>query len=574
MSITVDVAVSDRGGLTARGSAAVSRLLRGMVRMPAGLEVAPGELVEFDPRADTTLEVERNVLVLGRLRMRPDPGVTHTLRFVGVDESLMAGGGMEVRPSDVGLWVLGRLDIAGTPKTEWAWAAGGLLAGQETVELDRPPVGWLPGDEVAVTPTAPGLLAWLRYDVRTVLSVDGTTVRLTEPLAHDHPAVEVGGRVLTAEVLNLTRNVRVEGTPAGRAHVMVLGGRQQISHAVFRYLGPRQADGQYTRGVPGRYPLHFHQVGDGSRGSLVEGVVVRDSGHRGLVPHESHGITFRRCITHNTYDEPYWYDLGGDTRTPQPPSHDLTLVECVASLVKVDPAHQGYTLTGFLLGNGDRNRCVGCVAVGVQGNKNASGFLWPEGAGIGSGLWDFDQCVAHNNRVNGLFAWQNGPDPHEIRNYTAYHNGGAGIADGAYVHGYQYHDSHLTGNGWSGLDVHANSHGSSAVPLTFENLTVDAAGDYAVRVLKHTLPPGGTTVLRNCAFRGYRKAAVGFTYTGSNGPTTADRLDIVDCQRDERLPWVEFLAPLMPGSLVRVIENGQVVDEWKGPDASSDSLRA
>ena len=125
----------------------------------------------------------------------------------------------------------------------------------------------------------------------------------TAPLEHDHPEIgnPFGDDVYTAEVLNLTRNVRIEGTgnhtPSfqphqnGRAHVIFLATEQPqtVKYIELGHLGPRRADKKFTEGVKGRYPLHFHHAKDGSRGSLIEGVVARQSGNRAFVPHASHG---------------------------------------------------------------------------------------------------------------------------------------------------------------------------------------------------------------------------------------------------------------------------------------------
>lgn len=59
--------------------------------------------------------------------------------------------------------------------------------------------------------------------------------------------------------MNLTCNVRIEGTEGHRAHVFIHSSQpQSIRYAQLRYMGPRQADGGYTSLVLGRYGLHFH----------------------------------------------------------------------------------------------------------------------------------------------------------------------------------------------------------------------------------------------------------------------------------------------------------------------------
>ena len=124
----------------------------------AGVTVEDGATLKFHPEQDVTLETDENVLVFGRLEMRPKPPdndawrnsvdswrpyFIHTLRFVDVDERAFVGGGMDPLASDVGLWVRGDgvLDIAGAQKTGWTRLAGSASAGESTITLERVPTG-------------------------------------------------------------------------------------------------------------------------------------------------------------------------------------------------------------------------------------------------------------------------------------------------------------------------------------------------------------------------------------------------------------------------------------------------
>jgi hypothetical protein len=103
----------------------------------AGVVVQPRGQLVFDPEASHRLESSGNVIVLGRLLMRPaTPAVGHRMVFTGVREAGFAGGGMDPIPSDVGLWVTGSVD-----------------AGATTIELQADPEGWRPDDELVLTPT-------------------------------------------------------------------------------------------------------------------------------------------------------------------------------------------------------------------------------------------------------------------------------------------------------------------------------------------------------------------------------------------------------------------------------------
>ena len=531
-----------KGGVPGPGDVAVvsRRILLDTDAKVAGVTVERGGELIFDPSASRTLASTGNVVVEGRLVMRPaSAAVDQLLVFQGVDESRMVGGGMDPVSSDVGLWVMGAgtLDLEGTPRRAWTRLTGAVAAGAGTLALADAPAGWRPGDELLVTPTLPPDQeeSWKAYSPAQVKSVGGGKVTLDRPTKFAHPAVDVltdagSGRVQTAEVLNLSRNVRIEGTPGHRSHIFIRSSRPQtVRHVAIRHMGPRKKADEFTELVLGRYGLHIHMCGDGSRGSKVEGVVIRDTGNHAFVPHLSNGIAFRDCISHNTFEDAYWWDGAPDTRTPGSPSHDILYERCVASMVQYDPPFRGFTLTGFSLGRGNGNVIRDSLTVGIQGDTNAGGYQWPEG---GEGVWVFERNLAHNNANHGIFTWQNTGKLHVISRFTAYHNGGAGISHGAYNNRYTYKDSTLYGNRGGAVIVHADSWGGSESPLQFLNLACHGASqsEYLVTAPRHhgdnEFPPPrfvGST------FTGATKAAFAWLYDGNDGPSTNEIVDIVNC---------------------------------------------
>src|SRR5204862_453436 len=73
----------------------------------AGVQIQPGGTLTFDPASNRTLKSTGNVVVSGQLVMRPSSArIVHRLIFINVDESKFVGGGMDVLPTDVGLWVM------------------------------------------------------------------------------------------------------------------------------------------------------------------------------------------------------------------------------------------------------------------------------------------------------------------------------------------------------------------------------------------------------------------------------------------------------------------------------------
>jgi G8 domain len=440
----------------------------------AGVEIEPGGELVFDPDRRVTLRSSRNVIVRGSLKMHPSsPQIVHRLVFVNVNEGAFEGGGMDPIGSDVGLWVVdhGRLDIRGSRKRAWTRATTDVNSGEQEITLEADPAGWRTGDEIALTPTRSGATDFHDAKIR---AIDGRTIQLSTSTTSSHPKVPVGPG-LGAEVLNLTRNVRIEGRSSGRSHIFIRSSRRQtIKNAAIRYMGPRQGN----EFVAGRYGIHFHMCGRASRGSVVGSVVIRDCGSHAFVPHNSHGITFRDCISYETWEEPYWWDPRTTDRPARPDnfSNGITYDHCVAALVRRQNGTSGDRLAGFWLGTStadNSDRCVGCVAVGVvDGERFSSGFHWPEG---NLGVWVMEDCVAHNNVQNGIFTWQNTPERHVIDRFIAYHNGKAGIEHGAYANRYLYRDSLLYGNGQAGVIQHARSTPDGS-PMRYERITVDGAG--------------------------------------------------------------------------------------------------
>jgi hypothetical protein len=414
----------------------------------SSVEIGPDSLLEFDPDESTTLTVTGNVIVRGVLRMRPaSADVVHTLRFRDADEQGFVGDTMDPVDSDVGLWVVerGSLDLRGTARAAWnrsGWDAS-----------------WRHTDEVVVAPQGRGDFATYRQmgpgdPVPSVVGPDGVEYR--------------------TEVLNLTRNVVIEGAPGARAHVFIRSEvPQSIRYVLLRWLGPRQdlpgtprfhhagrqlgrfgvnGEVEYPQGqfsatkyaestpVLGRYPLHFHHCEDGSRGSVVEGCVVRDSS-RAFVPHSSHGITMRDCIAFHVLDDAFWWDEGH-------PTDDLVWDHCGVFGVRFDPVTSG-SPAGFVLGLGQRPVIRDCVAVGVRGGAGAdAGFLWPAFANMADdNVWQSTGLVAHNCFGAGVYVWQDDDNRHAVERLLSYRNGGEGLVHGARRNAYRYEDVVLFDNG-------------------------------------------------------------------------------------------------------------------------------
>jgi hypothetical protein len=515
----------------------------------SGMKVNAGAVLAFDPGRSGTLESTANVIVEGELGMKPANATTkHTLRFVGIDETKFVGGGMNPLDSDVGLWVMGNglLDTIGTDKTDWTNATSSIANGTNSVTVSAA-TGWLVGDQITIAPTeAPsvGDASWKGFDDATITAISGNTLTLNRAMSRPHPRVN---GTWDAEVMNLTRNVKIEGTASGRSHIFIRSTKPQtIKNLEVRYMGPRQFKGEtwYPGGTPtqvlepvlGRYGLHFHHNRDASQGSLVEGTVVHDTGSHAFVAHMSNGVTFRDTVSYNTFFDAYWWDPP-TTAYPIDPdnfTHDTLYDHAIAGKVQFDPEHRGTRYGAFALGTGLRNTVRNSVAIGVQGNVDAAGFEWPQVHGIDidpaypscicSNSWLFDNNLAHNNKRHGGFSWQVNSNNHIVNRLTAYHNGGSGFMWGSYSNAYRFIENTYYGNAetqffaWSKSTPIDDNSPSSGFHLV--NSTLDAGGqsDYALIVngrgvvdLHDNNPNPGGVIMGN-TFSGGRKAGVSFEF--------------------------------------------------------------
>ena len=146
-----------------------------------------------------------------------------------------------------------------------------------------------------------------------ITAINGKQLTLDRNLKYNHLVKSVPNSPtdwLRAEVANLSRNVVVESdNPNGpRGHTMYhTAGKGSISFAEFRYLG--------KEGVLGRYPIHFHKLNDGMRGSSVVGASVWDSGNRWITVHGTQYMTIRNTVGYWSVGHGFFLEDGSEVYT-------------------------------------------------------------------------------------------------------------------------------------------------------------------------------------------------------------------------------------------------------------------
>ena len=487
-----------------------------------GLTIAQGGTLTFAKAKTVGISSNANISVLGKLCMKPkDATITHTIKFTGIDESKFVGGGMDIIDSDVGLWVrgAGQVDLQGSAKTAWTRATGSFSKGNKTISCIRPPTGWQIGDEISIAPTTPTTVSTFTtgFDVRKITQISGSTITLDSGLVYDHPKVidPFSGKTFTAEILNLTRNVRIEGTgdgtanPAtnGRAHINIgmVTAMSNIKYIQIRHMAPRKKNttDAYTTDHLGRYGLHLHHDEDGLKGMIIEGVVARDCGGHAFVSHNTNDITFLNDISYSTFDEAYWWDVPTTQQDTVNNSSGVHYDSSIAALVRCDPPFRGYRFCGFHMGSGFRNSCTNCVVIGNLCGPASAGYVWPESSNYTPNTWIFTGNIAHNNKYDGIFTWENDSGYHDISDFLAYRNGGHGIEHGAYVNAFKYFDITTFDNKGNSIFLYSNPNAngkldSSGYLVSFRRIY----STETVYIAPHTLVGKGSTLFKDCRFPG------------------------------------------------------------------------
>ena len=219
------------------------------------------------------------------------PVAPHT----GKVELILVGDRADVGATMMGGKVLGaknnaRIEMHGQPRVSWTRLAGPVPAGGSTLVLQEA-VDWVAGDELVITSNR---VAADEAETKTVVSTsaDGRTVTLDSPLVFPRLGdrreyTRPDGSVMVAdarvEVGLLTHNVKVRGDNTSAdsgygGHIMATqGSLLNAAHVELYHMG--------QRGLLGRYPWHWHLLGEEGAGQYLKNSSVHRSFNRAIVVH-------------------------------------------------------------------------------------------------------------------------------------------------------------------------------------------------------------------------------------------------------------------------------------------------
>ena len=318
----------------------------------------------------------------------------------------------------------------------WTRLADDAPPGTTTLRVEDA-TGWEVGDRIVVTST--DFEAWsgpqgdpaardAQVEERTVTGVDGDVLTIDAPLAYHHVgrSETIGGIVVDgrAEVARLDRRIVIQGDEASAVpgsdrfgfggHVMAMGASRLYLHGVeFRRMG--------QRGLLGRYPVHWHLMGDAPAGNALVGSSVHGSFNRCVTIHGTNGLWIADTVAYDATGHCFFLEDGAETRNVLYRNLALMIRRPAPEHALLASDLHGLGPAGFWVTN-PANDLVGNVAASSQG----TGFWYalpthPTGPSYDlfggadvhprrTPLGAFRGNVAHSNGSTGLHV-DDGPTP-------------------------------------------------------------------------------------------------------------------------------------------------------------------
>jgi hypothetical protein len=223
----------------------------------------------------------------------------------------------------------GRIEMHSLERTKWVKLNKTANVGENTITLSDD-VNWLPGEEIILTSTAietkdtGRIPANSQTERLTIKTVSGNVVTLNQALKFRHFGKLQNfsngkGKTWTlderAEVGNLSRNIKIRGsqivsdvekTRRFGGHVMIMGTGAVAHFSAIEFSNMGQA------GILGRYPFHWHLVGNAA-GQYIKNSVVKDANNRAITVHGTQNTNVSDNVVYNVRGHAIFLEDGNET---------------------------------------------------------------------------------------------------------------------------------------------------------------------------------------------------------------------------------------------------------------------
>ncbi|MDF1824671.1 MAG: G8 domain-containing protein [Verrucomicrobiales bacterium] len=223
----------------------------------------------------------------------------------------------------IGAQMGGVLDLHGREATSWGLLDVTVSEDNDTIRV-RNVSGWRVGDEIVITPTKSGIVSptpasfgWDEAEVRTIDSINVISSEVTEfvldsDLDYDHlgvtrtftrPGEDPWDVETRAYVGLLTRNLKVEGyigtEPDFGGHIMIMGAHDGMGGYGIGRLSGVQLFSMGQKRMLGRYPFHWHMLGEDGEGQFIRDCSVHESYNRAITIHGTHKVEVDRNVAYD-----------------------------------------------------------------------------------------------------------------------------------------------------------------------------------------------------------------------------------------------------------------------------------
>jgi hypothetical protein len=216
-----------------------------------------------------------------------------------------------------------RIEIhaAAAAKESWTQLSQTVRPGDDVLRFSEA-TGWEVGDRIAIASSDRSADHAEEFTI-TAVSNGGRSVTIDGAARFKHDGVietysnglSGGARQewdldLRAEVALLSRNVKIQGDADSEidhfgGHTMVMmGADMHISGAEFEHMG--------QEGILGRYPVHWHMLGDAS-GQYLQNSSVHGSFNKGVTIHGSQNAWLEDNVVFDTIGHGFFFEDGSET---------------------------------------------------------------------------------------------------------------------------------------------------------------------------------------------------------------------------------------------------------------------
>lgn len=303
-----------------------------------------------------------------------------------------------------------RIEIhaADAVKDSWTNLARTAEAGSNRLTVEEQ-TGWEIGDQIAITSSDYEYEQDETFTI-TDVSVDGLTFTLDKPLVYMHygeTETESNGLVGAdfreweiderAQVALLSRNVKIQGDED--AHEDGYGGHTMVMRDAEMHVSGAELAHMGQEGILGKYPLHWHLLGDTGAGQYVANSSIHHSFNKGLTVHGTSHTVVSDNVVFDTIGHGYFLEDGSETGNLF--QGNIAFGQHMASEEEAIIASDILNVSSFWITNPNND-----FVRNVAGGSADGGFWYAVGSdftGASTGFALFDDLIKPNVSEAGLF---------------------------------------------------------------------------------------------------------------------------------------------------------------------------